>query len=222
MNIPIDAASLILPPILTSRQRTIQHYYYYKKNSSNNNNFIFTLLSVVQRRFIWLMFLLLLLTLGTTRTDAIGIDTGNATYDDVPEPIDYAPPRFAVLFPWFIQVIGVFTFFIITRYELIIPFQACMFLIGAASGIVSTIRYNAVDTTSYSIVDELDQLSISVLQWSSIDSAVLLLVFLPGLIFRDAIEGNVSVLFLTDISIYLFMYLSNASCFFFSLRNSQF
>ena len=126
----------------------------------------------------------------TCWTDAFGIDTGNATYDDEPEPIDDAPPRFAVLFPWFIQVIGVMAFFIITRYELIIPFQAIMFLIGAAMGIVSTIRYNTIDTTSHAIVDELDQLSISILQWSEIDSAVLLLVFLPGLIFRDAIEGT--------------------------------
>lgn len=70
-----------------------------------------------------------------------------------------------------------------------------MFMIGAACGIVSTMRYNAIDPTSQSIVEELDQLSISILQWSTIDSAVLLLVFLPGLIFRDAIEGNDMYLF---------------------------
>ena len=144
------------------------------------------------------MIMLLLLSLLITPTNAFGVTTasGNSTYDTVEEPIDYAPPRFTVLFPWFIQVIGVIVFFIITRYELIIPFQAIMFMIGAACGIVSTIRYNAIDPTSHSIIDELDQLSISILQWSTIDSAVLLLVFLPGLIFRDAIEGNFMIVFM--------------------------
>ena len=71
-----------------------------------------------------------------------------------------------------------------------------MFMIGAICGIVSTVRYNAIDlTSSHSIVEELDQLSISILQWSTIDSATLLLVFLPGLIFRDAIEGTVGSFF---------------------------
>jgi hypothetical protein len=148
-----------------------------------------------QKRPLVLSQLLLLLLLVLSSTSASADDVNVTLSDDATEPIDSAPPRFAVLFPWFIQVIGVITFFIITRYELIIPFQAIMFMIGAACGIVSTIRYNDIDpTTTDPIESELDQLSISILQWSTIDSAVLLLVFLPGLIFRDAIEGKFSTL----------------------------
>lgn len=154
--------------------------------------------SILPRSLVFLqaviMLLLLLLTIQNRIRTSHAIDVGGGTYseEEVKEPIDYAPSSFTVLFPWFIQVIGVIAFFVITRYELVIPVQALMFLIGAACGSVSTIRYNAIDPTSTLIVDELDQLSISILQWSKIDSAVLLLVFLPGLIFRDAIEGTVN------------------------------
>lgn len=41
-----------------------------------------------------------------------------------------------------------------------------------------------------------DQLSLSILQWASIDPELLLAVFLPGLIFREAIEVNLSVFML--------------------------
>lgn len=193
MNTLIDVkSSLPSTTVVIRRRRKVQRLYHNYYNNNNHHQ-----CSLRQMQFL----LLLLLCYTTIRTPycALGMDTGEnttttttttITYVEEIPIIDDAPPRFAVLFPWFIQIIGVITFFIITRYELIIPFQAIMFIFGAISGIVSTIRYNAIDTTTSSIVDELDQLSISILQWSTIDSAVLLLVFLPGLIFRDAIEGT--------------------------------
>jgi NhaP-type Na+/H+ and K+/H+ antiporter len=93
-------------------------------------------------------------------------------------------PAYTVLFPWFTQMLGVLLFFLLCKFECPVPFAAIMFLVGAACGVGSTLRYENQGT------DGLDQLSISVLQWSNIDSGVLLLVFLPGLIFRDAIEVN--------------------------------
>ena len=220
-SLPSTAAMMI-----RRQRRKIRLYHYsYCCNNINNQNHPCSLRQMP--------FLILILLLLCTTTHALGIDTGgNAStyYDDIQEPIDYAPPRFAVLFPWFIQIIGVITFFIITRYELIIPFQAIMFIFGAISGIVSTIRYNAIDTTtSYTIVDELDQLSISILQWSTIDSAVLLLVFLPGLIFRDAIEGKYFMIFFdsfVSLILYICIYvlidmLTHHVCFSLSLTHTQ-
>jgi hypothetical protein len=70
-------------------------------------------------------------------------------------------PAYTVLFPWFTQMIGVFLFFLLCKFEVPVPFAAIMFLVGAACGIGSTLRYEQDGS------EELDQLSISVLQWSN-------------------------------------------------------
>jgi NhaP-type Na+/H+ and K+/H+ antiporter len=88
-------------------------------------------------------------------------------------------PYIAVLFPWFIEMIGIIAFFFITRYFSLFPYTAIMFIIGTFMGI-------AVNR-----VDRQDQLSESTRMWQNINSEVLLLVFLPGLIFRDAFSLNV-------------------------------
>lgn len=58
-----------------------------------------------------------------------------------------------------------------------------MFLIGTAMGIAAELRYNNVDNL----------LNQSIQLWSYINSTVLLLVFLPGLIFRDAYSLDVYI-----------------------------
>lgn len=82
----------------------------------------------------------------------------------------------AILFPWFAEVVGVVVLFLLTRFEIPIPFAAVMFVFGTFLGV------GAVKLQSS------DKLTRSILMWSEIDSELLLLVFLPGLIFRDAIE----------------------------------
>jgi Sodium/hydrogen exchanger family len=88
-------------------------------------------------------------------------------------------PYIAVLFPWFIEMIGILAFFFITRYFSYFPYTAIMFVIGTFMGI-------AVNR-----VDRQDQISESTRMWENINSEVLLLVFLPGLIFHDAYSLNV-------------------------------
>lgn len=87
-------------------------------------------------------------------------------------------PAFAVLFPWMVEILGVIILYLLTRYEINLPHASVLFALGAGMG-VGAVRCG--DT---------DQLTISILQWSLINSEVLLLVFLPGLLFRDAIEVN--------------------------------
>lgn len=87
-------------------------------------------------------------------------------------------PATAVVFPWFCEIIGVIIFFVLTRYFRAIPFTAVMFLVGTFMGIGVTVRGGDND------------LAISITQWANIDGHVLLLVFLPGLLFKDAFEVN--------------------------------
>lgn len=99
--------------------------------------------------------------------------------------IENAQPTSAVLFPWIVEVVGVVVFFLLTRFESPVPYAAVMFLVGVGLG------YGALSFSEYMDADqELDQFTESILQWTNINSGLLLLVFLPGLIFRDAIEVN--------------------------------
>lgn len=83
-------------------------------------------------------------------------------------------PSRAVLFPWFTEILGVLIFFLTTRYVLIIPYTGIMFILGIFCGAGAT------------RLDLNDHLTQSLTQWSNINYEVLLLVFLPGLIFNDS------------------------------------
>lgn len=89
--------------------------------------------------------------------------------------------HYAILYPWVVEAFGIIIFLLLTRSKWLgaLPYTAMLFLLGTVMGIGS----------SYSNVT--DQLTQSILQWDSINSEVLLLVFLPGLIFRDAFGLNV-------------------------------
>ena len=84
---------------------------------------------------------------------------------------DGGHPVTTVLFPWFAEIIGVLTFFLLARYCHHLPFTAVMFLIGTLMGIAVTNRGYAAN-----------ELATSIVQWTNIDGHVLLLVFLPGLV----------------------------------------
>jgi NhaP-type Na+/H+ or K+/H+ antiporter len=88
-------------------------------------------------------------------------------------------PSTAVLFPWFAEILGVLVFFFMTRYFRLLPFTAIMFLLGTFMGVGAQRLSNE------------NHLTESISQWEKINSEVLLLVFLPGLIFRDAFTLNV-------------------------------
>ena len=103
-------------------------------------------------------------------------NTSSYYVDGVEETLNNAPPAYALLFPWFTETVGVIIFFLTTHYKVPIPYAACLFVIGTLLGVYAKIR------SSDDGAD--DPFTISILQWTSIDSDVLLLTFLPGLIFR--------------------------------------
>jgi NhaP-type Na+/H+ or K+/H+ antiporter len=91
-------------------------------------------------------------------------------------------PSTAILFPWFSEALGVIVFFLTTRFLRTLPFTAIMFLLGTIMGAAGVrLTQNGHDGL----------LLQSIFQWGHINSEVLLLVFLPGLVFRDAFGMNV-------------------------------
>jgi len=91
-----------------------------------------------------------------------------------------AEPAEAVLFPWFVQALGVIFFFLLTRYSKFLPYTAVLFILGTIMGI-GTARLQNENKLAESMVDF----------WIPIDSELLLLVFLPGLLFKDAACLNI-------------------------------
>jgi len=89
------------------------------------------------------------------------------------------PPAHAVLFPSFCLTIGIVVYYCLSRYLQALPYTAVMFLIGTFMGIGAA------------LIETDHQLHESLQLWVQIDSEVLLLVFLPGLIFKDSIGLNV-------------------------------
>jgi len=94
-----------------------------------------------------------------------------------------AEPVEATLFPWFAQVLGILSFFFLTHYLNWLPYTAVMFLLGTCMG-VATVRLQNENQLNSSILDF----------WIPIDSELLLNVFLPGLVFKDAVSLNVHLL----------------------------
>ena len=90
----------------------------------------------------------------------------------------------AVLFPWFVQFLGCLTVFVLSRFNLPVPFAAVMFIFGALMGYGAVTDQALEDPTN----DVRKALLDSITLWINIDSATLLLIFLPGLIFKDAVD----------------------------------
>ena len=105
----------------------------------------------------------------------------NATADEVEYKSEYA-----VLFPFFVMSVGVFVFYCLQRFRVPFPYPACMFVLGVAMG-AAVMLIKTWD----------DQLALSILMWSKIDPNLLLMVFLPGLLFREAIEFNMNRFYLS-------------------------
>ena len=93
--------------------------------------------------------------------------------------IDTAHEHFGLVYPWFVVLLGVVTFYLLTRYASWFPYTAFLFFLGVCMGVVS-VKHDAVD-----------QLSSSIRMWEDIGAEVLLMGFLPGLLFRDSYTSNV-------------------------------
>ena len=82
----------------------------------------------------------------------------------------------------FVQIISVVIYYLITRYLHSLPYTAMVFLLGAIIGYFTT-------------SDSTDAIMESASIWIDINGQVLLLVFLPGLIFLDSYTINVHLFF---------------------------
>ena len=89
---------------------------------------------------------------------------------------EYIQPAYGVLFPWFVEALGIVVFFLLSRYAPVLPYTGICFIVGALMGM------------GYSWSGQTDQLTQSIQMWDGIDGEVLLLVFLPGLVCRDAFD----------------------------------
>ena len=156
----------------------------------------------------------------TTNTTTADIDidivsgSGNGNGNNEVVPINTsATASDYILFPWFVQLLGCLSMFILTRFSLPIPYAAVMFILGALMGIVATNLddndgYDGVDSdaiTGSSSSQYRNYLQDSITQWINIDSDLLLLVFLPGLIFKDAVEIPINLFLVASGMLYYVM-----------------
>lgn len=105
------------------------------------------------RKDFWLLGFLFLFALQLAASDEgaeIVIDEGEEGEIETEE-------HYAILFPWFTQLLGVCVFFIASRYISIFPYTAVMFLLGTCMGI------------GVNRLDNVDQLSASIRIWESIN-----------------------------------------------------
>jgi F0F1-type ATP synthase assembly protein I len=87
----------------------------------------------------------------------------------------------AVLFPWFAQIIGIFVYYFLSRYAHALPYTAVMFVMGFSMG-YSIVHHKNMETT----------LKESLITWMDMPGQLILLVFLPGLLYIDSyhIDGK--------------------------------
>merc|ERR1719162_287084 len=89
---------------------------------------------------------------------------------------------YAILYPWLVQLLGCMSLVLLTRFNIPVPYAAVMFIWGTILGVLAT---NADIDSAMELSPKLID---SITSWINIDSATLLLIFLPGLIFKDAVE----------------------------------
>lgn len=58
-------------------------------------------------------------------------NASNVSYDKIRAAIAGQPAAYAVLFPFFTQIVGVIVFFLLKHYKIPIPVAAVMFILGA-------------------------------------------------------------------------------------------
>lgn len=93
-------------------------------------------------------------------------------------------PVYAILFPFFTQTLAIIIYYLISRYIKVLPYTALVFLLGTIIGYVTTYNNNQENAVAESA-------SI----WLGINGQVILMVFLPGLIFNDSFTINVHLFF---------------------------
>ena len=93
-------------------------------------------------------------------------------------------PSHSVLFASFTLTLGVVVYYILSRYLHWLPYTAIMFLVGVIMGLIASSEVLLFEGRKNFYINN------TIVMWQGIDSEVLLLVFLPGLIFKDALAQN--------------------------------
>ena len=128
-----------------------------------------------------ILLLSVLLLADNSLAEGDGTNELGTVYDESGEEL---APAHAVLFPSLILTLGVLVYYFLSRYLHCLPYTAVMFLLGTIMGLVSASEKLLIPgKDEYYMHDTL-------FAWQSINSEVLLLVFLPGLIFKDALGQN--------------------------------
>ena len=127
-------------------------------------------------------------------------ESDDALIDDVVEEALASEIKHAdaVLFPSLCVTLGAMVFYTLSRVKILshaLPYTAVMFLIGTCMGLATTM-----------LTSKQNRLHDSVQAWTGIDSEVLLLIFLPGLIFKDSIGLNVHLFRVSLIQNFLFAF----------------
>lgn len=105
----------------------------------------------------------------------------------------HAPEVLAVLFPWFAEIVGVVAYYLLSRYAHAIPYTAVMFVVGALIGVLV---HHA----------NLGNLLSSAQTWIGINGEVILLVFLPGLLYLDSYNIDVHLFAASFFQLLLFAF----------------
>ena len=124
----------------------------------------------------------------------------SAEGEDALGEIEGHHPAHAVLFAPLVLTIGIGIYYVLSRYLHWLPYTAIMFLIGLIMGLVASSEALVLSGTEDAYV--LDTLTM----WQSIDSEVLLLVFLPGLIFKDALGQNPYLFAMGFLQLFIFAF----------------
>ena len=140
----------------------------------SGSRMIYSLASLVSNRLLVIVSLLA----GFVHANEEGNALEGEAFNNIEEQHE---PVVAVLFPGFIGVIGVVVYYVLSRTAPWLPYTAVIFVIGMIMGIATSRMYP----------DHPNLLNESIFEyWMKIDGELLLVGFLPGLIFKDASSQN--------------------------------
>jgi len=109
-------------------------------------------------------------------------------------------PAHACLLPSFILTLGVTVYYVLSRYLHFLPYTAIMFLLGTIMGIISATE------VAVTLNNEENFMHDTIFAWQNINSEVLLLVFLPGLLFKDALGQNPHLFSIGFVQLFIFAF----------------
>ncbi len=146
-------------------------------------------MAVNTNRMTFFTMILMMLVLLLAEVDSVEAEVSEVEFSGVSqEGEDHLErgihPSHSVLYPSLVLTIGVAVYYTLSRFLHWLPYTAIMFLMGTIMGLLASSEILLVPGKHYYYVND------ALNAWQDIDSEVLLLVFLPGLIFKDALGQN--------------------------------